>query len=180
MIDGHSSLRRGRIVRASRGDDARTTLTPTSSFAETDPHALPETDTSRAASTDYAIGAALGARRAAAHALASQLPDVVGLARLMAERLVGAALAESDQALLHFATRLLDEARGARRLELSCAPPDAPRLGRALHAQGLERDVVVNADAALPPNTLVLDTDLGRLEASLSGALDALEDAARR
>lgn len=199
MNDGLSPLRRGRIVRGRivggpRGDgpsDPYAALTPHGTISETDPHSetdprgLPSRSTWTSAAstqdaTQDAIGATLRARRAEAHAMASRLPDVAALARILAERLVGAALAQSDEALLHFAAQLLDEARGARRLELSCAPPDAARLARALSEQGLEQDVTVTADAALPPNTLLLDTELGRLEATVSGALDTLMNAARR
>src|SRR5690606_38848971 len=123
--------------------------------------------------------AALRLRQAEVRRLTHQLPDVAGLARLLAERLVGAAVTQSDEALLHFAAQVLAEARGAHRMTLSCAPEDADRLGRALAASTLDLDVTVAAQKDLHRGSLRVETDLGSLEASVESALEALTEVAR-
>lgn len=154
MTSGPQLARRGRIVRLQRG------TATTSKPAE-------------------ALVAPLDLRRDEVRSLARRLPDVAELARLLAERLVGEALATSDEALAHFAEQLLVEARGARRMTLSCAPDDADRLARALATSDMALDVHVAPCADLHSGSLRLETDLGYLEASVESALEALGEAAR-
>jgi flagellar biosynthesis/type III secretory pathway protein FliH len=102
---------------------------------------------------------------------------VVSLARILAERLVGQALAESDTALFHYAATIIDEARGARALSLHAHPGDATRLRTSLAFA--ERDVRVVADDSLAPGQLRVESELGSVEASPATSLARLAERAR-
>lgn len=105
----------------------------------------------------------------------AELPDVVDLARALAERALGHTLEFSDADLAGWALQLLDEARGARTLRLFTHPAELERLRAALTPLALEElDLALVADATLPRFGLRLETELGVLEASVPGALDAL------
>lgn len=108
----------------------------------------------------------------------SPAPDpaaVVELARLLAKRIVGHALAVSDEALRHWADAVIREARGARSVHLIAAPEDAERLhelARELTEEG--RRVCVSADPELARGAFRVETELGTLEASVDRALEVL------
>lgn len=111
----------------------------------------------------------------------AELPDVVELARALAERIVGDTLATRDDALHRFAATLLDEARGARQLTLLASPSAIERLRLALANLELgERDLTLLPDPELPEGTLRLATELGDIEAAVGDTLDRLAQAARR
>jgi flagellar biosynthesis/type III secretory pathway protein FliH len=109
----------------------------------------------------------------------ADLPDVIELARALAERALGRALEVSDAALGGWAVQLLDEARGARMLRLVTHPLELERLRIALPAalaplELHELDLQLLADPTLPRFGLRLETELGVLEASVPATLDAL------
>lgn len=105
---------------------------------------------------------------------------IVGLAVLLAERLVGRAL-ELDPALVaSMAETVLREARGARRATVEAHPEDAALLRRHLAAAGLDpASVDVREDAALARGSLRLHTDVGTLDAQLAPRLERLAAALR-
>lgn len=100
---------------------------------------------------------------------------VVELARLLAQRIVGHALTVSDEALWHWATAVMQEARGARSIHLIAAPEEAERLCPLVRELAeKDRQVSVSADPELGRGALRVETELGMLEASIDGALDTL------
>ena len=122
--------------------------------------------------------------RLAAHALAlsykedqaleRNLDRVVEVARVLAERLLGEALALEPRRIVAIARRALDEARGARHVTIIAHPDDAALIEQTLvsvHAGGAAR---VLADPERPRNSLRLDTDIGVLDADLAPQLDRL------
>ncbi|MDF3067619.1 MAG: Flagellar assembly protein FliH [Polyangiaceae bacterium] len=125
------------------------------------------------------------AAKLAAHALALAtheakadergLTRTVALARLLAERLLGATLAVAPEQVVALARQALSEARGARRLNVVAHPEDAKLLSNSLPSLGVEVETVrVTADAARARGSLRIETDVGVLDADLAPQLDRL------
>lgn len=121
----------------------------------------------------------------AAHALAlatyeakadeRSLERTVALARLLAERLLGASLALAPEQVVTLARQALTEARGARRLSIVAHPEDATLLSTSLGSLGVAVDTVrVVADGARQRGSLRIETDIGVLDADLAPQLDRL------
>ena len=108
------------------------------------------------------------------HALERERDQIVALARLLAERLLGETLRLDPTRVVALARQTLTEARGARKLTLAVHPDDVPHLERALAAQELPPPVTVIADASRRPGSVRLDTELGSLDAELAPQLDRL------
>lgn len=121
----------------------------------------------------------------AAHALAlatheakadeRALERTVALARLLAERLLGASLSVSPEQVVALARQALAEARGARRLAIVAHPDDARLLSDALPSLGVAIETVrVVPDGARARGSLRIETDIGVLDADLAPQLDRL------
>ncbi|HYQ14427.1 MAG TPA: FliH/SctL family protein [Polyangiaceae bacterium] len=99
----------------------------------------------------------------------------VALARLLAERLLGASLAVAPEQVVTLARQALSEARGARRLAIVAHPEDAKLLSQALPSLGVALETVrVAPDSARPRGSLRIETDIGVLDADLAPQLDRL------
>lgn len=132
-----------------------------------------------------AEGRAEASAKLAAHALAlasyeakadeRALERTVSLARLLAERLLGASLAIAPEQIISLARQALAEARGARRLVIVAHPEDAQLLTGALPSLDVVHDTVrVAPDAARQRGNLRIETDIGVLDADLAPQLDRL------
>jgi len=121
----------------------------------------------------------------AAHALAlathearadeRALDRSVALARLLAERLLGASLSVAPEQVVALARQALREARGARRLTIVAHPEDAKLLSDALPSIGVAPELVqVSADPSRKRGSLRVETDIGVLDADLAPQLDRL------
>lgn len=121
----------------------------------------------------------------AAHALAlatheakadeRALERTVALARLLAERLLGASLAVAPEQVVALARQALAEARGARRLSIVAHPDDAQLLSQALPSLGVAVETVrVVPDGSRQRGSLRIETDIGVLDADLAPQLDRL------
>lgn len=121
----------------------------------------------------------------AAHALAlatyeakadeRALERTVALARLLAERLLGASLAAAPEQVVALARQALGEARGARRLNIIAHPEDAELLTRSLPSLGVAIETVrVTPDGSRERGSLRIETDIGVLDADLAPQLDRL------
>ncbi len=103
------------------------------------------------------------------------LERTVSLARLLAERLLGASLAIAPEQVVALARQALAEARGARRLSIVAHPEDAQLLSGSLASLGVAVDTVrVVADHARQRGSLRIETDIGVLDADLAPQLDRL------
>jgi flagellar biosynthesis/type III secretory pathway protein FliH len=103
------------------------------------------------------------------------LERTVALARLLAERLLGASLAVAPEQVVALAKQALSEARGARRLSIVAHPEDAKLLSQALPSLGVAIDTVrILPDAARSRGSLRIETDIGVLDADLAPQLDRL------
>ena len=103
------------------------------------------------------------------------LERTVSLARLLAERLLGASLAASPEQVVTLARQALAEARGARRLTIVAHPDDAQLLSQSLASLGVAVDTVrLQPDGARQRGSLRIETDIGVLDADLAPQLDRL------
>ena len=102
---------------------------------------------------------------------------VVEIAVLLAERLVGEALRVEPSRIAELAASAIHEARGARRVRIDAAPEDVQALAEALGAIGQSADI--QPDPTLARGSLVVHTDLGRVDARLHPQLTRLADALR-
>jgi flagellar biosynthesis/type III secretory pathway protein FliH len=106
------------------------------------------------------------------------LDRAVELALVLAERLVGAALDRDPALVVPLARQALAEARGARRRRIEAHPDDAAALSREL--QDLGPDIVIESNEELSRGSLVVHTDLGKLDARLPVQLQRLAAALRQ
>lgn len=135
----------------------------------------------RAETEGRADGAAAVAARAIALARreaessAKQLDQTIELARLLAERLLGEALALAPERVVALARQALREARGARQIKVVANPNDAVTLEATLGELGVEAGIVtIEADPGREPGNLRMVTDIGVLDAELSPQIGRL------
>ncbi len=107
-----------------------------------------------------------------------EIDRTIELAVLLAERLVGEAIRVEPERIAALATDALRETRGARRVRVEASPEDAPALVRVLAEAGVTTaDVAANAELAR--GSLVVHTELGRVDARLQPQLARLAEALR-
>jgi flagellar biosynthesis/type III secretory pathway protein FliH len=107
-------------------------------------------------------------------ALETGLDDSVELARLLAERLLGEALAVEPGRIAALARQALTEANGAKRVTIVAHPDDVPLLERALLAGELAGVASIASDAGRARGSLRLETNVGTLDAELAPQLERL------
>lgn len=95
----------------------------------------------------------------------------VEMARLLAERLIGAAVGLEPLTVAGLASQVLAEVRGARQLQLHVSPDDVATLSRAL---GATPGLVVVPDAGCGRGDFRVVTEVGSIEAKLGDRLDLL------
>lgn len=99
----------------------------------------------------------------------------VELARAMAERLVGEAIVLDPAKIMSMARQTLAAARQARRVVMRAHPADADTLRDHLPSLGLEHSAIeIHADETRTRGSLLVETDLGILDADLTIQLDRL------
>ncbi len=127
-----------------------------------------------------AIAQWVAVRRAEDARVQAAADRAVALAVLLAERLVGAALAVEPGRIATLAQGVVAEARGARRAILEAHPIDAQHLRQQLGTLGLPAESVeVREDPSLARGALRLHTDVGTLDAQLAPRLERLAVALR-
>ena len=131
-----------------------------------------ETELARLSAEVIAVRA--GAERRAER----ELDRTLELAVLLAERLVGEALAVQPARVTALAERALEETRGARQLRIEACPDDVAALNDLLAALG-EGVATVEANPELSRGSLVVHTELGRVDARLTPQLSRLAEALR-
>jgi flagellar biosynthesis/type III secretory pathway protein FliH len=103
------------------------------------------------------------------------LDRTVELARAMAERLMGEALLLDPAKIVSMARQTLASARQARHVVVRAHPADAATLRAQLPSLGLEAAAIeIHADEARTRGSLLIETDLGILDADLTLQLDRL------
>jgi flagellar biosynthesis/type III secretory pathway protein FliH len=103
------------------------------------------------------------------------LDRTVELAVLLAERLLGEALAVAPERVAAIARQALREARGAHAVTIAAHPEDAALLARDLEALGLPDGVVrIEPDVGRARGSLRLSTEAGVLDGELAPQLERL------
>ncbi len=97
----------------------------------------------------------------------------ITLAAILAERIVGEALTLEPARIGRLAESALSEARGARRVRIEACPDDVPELQSILADLG-ETVPSVEANRDLTRGSLVVHTELGRIDARLGAQLARL------
>jgi len=104
-----------------------------------------------------------------------QLDQLLALARMLAERVLGAELSLRPERIADLARQALTEARGARQIVIEAHPSDVPALEVALGTLAPHAETVrVVPIASRPPSSLKIVTDVGVLDADLSPQLERL------
>ena len=109
---------------------------------------------------------------------AAELDQAIGLARVLAERILGATLVLDSSSIVSMARQALTEAQGARTVRIDANPEDAAALRAQLTALA-PLHATVTEDASLARGSLRLHTDLGTLDARLPAQLERLAAALR-
>jgi type III secretion protein L len=107
--------------------------------------------------------------------LARATDRLVELAVVLAERLVGEALRIAPERIAELARAAIGEARGASRIRIDANAADIAALETMLADVGVSADVA--SDETLGRGSLVVHTDLGRIDARLEPQLTRLSAA---
>jgi flagellar biosynthesis/type III secretory pathway protein FliH len=104
-----------------------------------------------------------------------EIDRTLELATAMAERLLGESLSLDPARILGIARQALVSARQARRIVLKAHPEDADVLRREIAGLGLEGAAIeIHVEPTRSRGSLLVETDLGILDADLSIQLDRL------
>jgi flagellar biosynthesis/type III secretory pathway protein FliH len=135
----------------------------------------------RAEAEGRADGAAALAARALALTAREAKSDELGLdrsvelARLLAERLLGEAIAVEPRHIASLARQILAQARGARRYTISGHPDDIRALSAFTAELGVSPDLIaLESDTTRERGSLRIVTDIGVLDAALGPQLERL------
>jgi len=113
-------------------------------------------------------------------AAARDLESSMAVARVLAERSVGAAVESDPKRIVPMAERALREARGARAVVIEAHPLDVGTLRSHVDFFGLpEASLEARVNASLARGDLLFHTDLGTLDARLRPQLERLATALR-
>lgn len=107
-----------------------------------------------------------------------EVQRTIDLAVLLAERVVGEALAVEPTRVAALAALALKETRGAREVRIEACAEDLPVLREMLASLG-EGIVHVEPSPELTRGSLVVHTELGRIDARLAPQLSRLAEALR-
>lgn len=104
-----------------------------------------------------------------------QLDQLLALARVLAERILGDELRLAPDRIADLARQALTEARGARQISIEAHPDDVPALESALGTLAPHAETVrVVPVATRARSSLKIVTDVGVLDADLSPQLERL------
>jgi flagellar biosynthesis/type III secretory pathway protein FliH len=161
-------------TRIERAEQAARAILEDAERAARDVRAEAREEGRREATADLA--AAWIALRAEQNARAARdLDGTVELARAMAERILGEAIALDPAKIAMMARQALASASQARHVALRAHPADAEALSKEVSSLGLESAAIeIHADDTRPRGSLLLETDLGTLDADITIQLDRL------
>jgi type III secretion protein L len=173
VVDAHEEAARI-VARATAHAEkiTREATTKASAMAEQVGREARETEIARVAAEVLVVRA--GAERRAE----KELDRTIQLAVLLAERLVGEALAVDPTRIGALALDALKETRGARQMRVEASPDDVAVLRELLASLG-DGVATVDATPELARGSLVVHTELGRVDARLAPQLARLAEALR-
>ena len=143
-----------------------------SSVAEVAAREARETEIARVTAEVIAVRA--GAERRAER----ELDRTLELAVLLAERLIGEAIAVEPARVAALAQGAFKETRGARQMRIEVCPADVAALQEALAALG-DGVATLEPSPELARGSLIVHTELGRVDARLTPQLSRLAEALR-
>jgi type III secretion protein L len=120
----------------------------------------------------------LVARAGAERSAEKELDRTVEVAVLLAERLVGEAIAVEPARIVALARGALEETRGARQMRIEASAEDVGALKEMLAALG-DGVATIEVSPDLARGSLVVHTELGRVDARLAPQLGRLAAALR-
>jgi flagellar biosynthesis/type III secretory pathway protein FliH len=108
--------------------------------------------------------------------------EVVELGVALAERLLGEQLRLSQESIASLLLTVLEEARGAKTILIGASAADVPQLTaiRGLIAEQLHASVEIGEDASLAPGDILIESELGRLDARVKMRLKHLVESLTR
>jgi flagellar assembly protein FliH/type III secretion protein L len=121
---------------------------------------------------------ALAMREADEKRAERDLARTIEVATVLAERLVGEALNVDPKRIAELATTALEQTRGAKRVRIDARAADVEPLRAVLGELGQIADV--QPDDTLGRGSLVVHTELGRVDARLRPQLDRLAEVLRK
>lgn len=121
---------------------------------------------------------ALAMREADEKRAARDVARTIEVATLLAERLIGEALAVEPARIAELATNALEQTRGAKKIRIDASPGDVEPLRAVLGELGQVADV--HADDTLARGSLVVHTDLGRIDGRLRPQLERLAEVLKK
>ncbi len=107
------------------------------------------------------------------------LDRTIEIAVLLAERLMGDAIAGEPARVAALARVALQETRGARRMRIEACEADLPALRAMLAGLGEGSVATLDASDELARGSLIVHTELGRIDARLAPQLTRLAEALR-
>jgi type III secretion protein L len=173
VVDAHAEA--ARIVadaKALADEIAREATTNASTLAERVAREAREKEIARVAAEILAVRA--GAERRAER----ELDRTIELSVLLAERLVGDAIAVEPARIGALALDALKETRGARQMRIEVCPEDVVALREVLASLG-EGVAALEPSHELARGSLIVHTELGRVDARLTPQLSRLAEALR-
>lgn len=173
VLDAHEEAS---TIRARAAEDARRILdearAKVAHLADDAARDAREREIARVTAELLAVRAAEEKRRAA------EIDRSIAVATALAERVIGEGLRVEPERIAVLATEALREARGARHVRIEASPDDVAPLRDALALLGTDVAEIVASDE-LGRGSLVVVTDLGRVDARLTPQLDRLAAALR-
>jgi flagellar biosynthesis/type III secretory pathway protein FliH len=102
--------------------------------------------------------------------------DIIALAQMMAERIIGEELTWKPGRLLNLAQQCMREARGSSCVVIHAHPNDAAYLSRHVEDFHMDPaiDVRIQSEAELSPGDLRIETDVGTVDARIGTQLEHL------
>ena len=102
------------------------------------------------------------------------LDRTIEVAKLLAERIIGEALEVDPTRIAHLAANALEQTRGAKKIRIEAHPADVDLVSVMLAATN--HGIEVTGDETLSRGSLVVHTELGRVDGRLRPQLDRLAE----
>ncbi len=135
----------------------------------------------REAGLGRAAAALAGAAAARDHLLAGAQGEVVALALDVARKVLGRELAKEPSAIVDLAARAVAAARERTAVAIRSNPADVPALreaeGRLAALLALAPGLALRPDPSVPRGSVVVETEAGRIDASVEAQIEALQRA---